>query len=432
MSDSFDASTQAVALPPQSTPGLETELLMQRSATVARRLAISRSRERSRGLHSMARSLSDAIDEILEANTLDLEACQDMAVPTLIKSWLKLTPERLEVAAQMLEDLADLSDPMQQIPQALQFPSVGQSYVQLIPLGVIALVSEAFPELVAIAAGLCLKTGNSLVVRGSSEASHSNVALVAALRLGLETAGLEEDAVLLLPTDEGSSLKQVVTQDQYLNLVIPYGRPSFVQQVIRQATAPVLRTGMGNCYLYWGATGRLDTVRRMILDSHQGQPDAVNAVEKVLVHRATNFSGLQMLWSELREKGFEVRAEAELVGQFAELTSVLDGEWGQPYLQRVVAFRWVDSLEEAIAWINTHSSGHADCIVTESYSESRLFALGVDSATAHINTSPRFYRNPKHGSDLALGMSNQKGHRRGRIGLETLTTVKQIILGSDD
>jgi glutamate-5-semialdehyde dehydrogenase len=204
-----------------------------------------------------------------------------------------------------------------------------------------------------------------------------------------------------------------------------------VEQVMQQSTAPVLRSAMGNCYLYWSATGSLDMVRWVVLDSHASEPDPVNAIEKILINRNQKPSSLAILWNSLKEKGFQLRGDAELVAEFPEqLTLVSDSEWNQAYLDKSVAFKVVDSIEAAIAWINQYSSRHADCLVTESYQESRQFALGVDSASVYINSSPRFSRNPKRGDSVFLGMSNQKGYRRGMISLEALTTLKQVVQGN--
>jgi glutamate-5-semialdehyde dehydrogenase len=378
----------------------------------------------------MAEALDKRLDAILEANTLDLEASREMAVPELILDWLKLTPERLQGAVRILQRLSELSDPIQQVLNTPYQVEQGQTYCQLMPLGVIALVYEAFPELGAIAAGLCIRTGNSLILKGGTEASHSNQVITETLRFALEDAGLPPDCLQLLPSDQGDSLRELIMQDQYVNLVIPYGRSNLVQQVIRQATVPVLKTAIGNCYLYWAPSGALDVARWMILDSHQSEPDPVNAIEKVLVHRDQDFTRLMLLWDNLREKGYALKGDPDLVASFPNLAVAESSEWNQPYLNRTIAFKMVDGLETAIAWINEHSSGHADCLATESYRESRQFALGINSAITYINASPRFFRNPKRGSPISLGMSNQKGHRRGLISLETLTTVKHVVQGN--
>lgn len=377
----------------------------------------------------MAQALKQSQNDILEANTLDLEASREMAVPDLILEWLKLTPERLQTAVQILLRLADLPDPIGRVRTATYQVDACQTYRQLMPLGVIALVYEALPELGAIAAGMCMKTANSLILRGGSEASQSNLMITQVLQGAIAEVGLPESCLELLPTDQGGAIRDLVIQDQWINLIIPYGRPSLVQQVVRQATAPVLKSAMGNCYLYWSTSGSLEAARGIILDSH-GWPDPVNAIEKVLIHRQQNRSSLLRLWTSLKEKGFAIRADQELVAEFPDVAGASDTEWSQPYLNKTISFKVVDSLKVAIAWINQFSSGHADCLVTESYQESRQFALEVHSATNYINASPRFYRNPKGGEAVFLGISNQRGHRRGLIGLDSLTTSKHITQGS--
>ena len=402
----------------------------RRAYQASLKLGITKGADRSRAVQAMAHSLKRSIDDILEANTLDLEASREMAVPDLILDWLKLTPERLHTTVDILQRLGELADPIRRVRSAEYQLEDSQTYWQLMPLGVIALVYEAFPELGAIAAGLCIKTGNSLILKGGSEATHSNAAIAFALQSALEETGMPVGCLELLAAEQGVVLRDLVTQDQYLNLVIPYGRPKLVEQVVRQSTAPVLKSAMGNCYLYWSVSGSLDMARWMILDSHQSEPDPVNAIEKVLIHRTAKPSSLVILWNSLKEKGFEIRGDAELVEAFGDLKLAVDTEWNQAYLDKTVAFKLVDSLEAGITWINQYSSGHADCIVTESYQESRHFALGVNSASTYINASPRFSRNPSRGDSVFLGMSNQRGHRRGLISLETLTTVKHIVQGN--
>lgn len=402
----------------------------QRAYQASAELATLKGIDRTQGIQAMAKALESSLEEILEANTLDLEMSREMAMPELIVEWLKLTPERLNTAIGILKRLSELSDPTLRTIDATYQIERSQTYCQLMPLGVIALIYEAFPELGAIAAGLCLKTGNSLILRGGSEASHTNAALYQTLQLALEDAGLPEGCLEALHADSGSSIKNLVTKDRYLNLVIPYGRPSLVKQVTNLATAPVLKSAMGNCYLYWSDSGDLDVARWAIIDSHASEPDPVNAIEKVLVSRLQKSTSLVRLFNSLKEQGFDLRGDSRLVEDYPEqLTLAETSEWGEAYLAKIVAFRMVEDIEEAIAWINRYSSGHADCLVTESYHESHLFARRIDSALVYINTSPRFCRNPKSGDSVFLGMSNQKGHRRGLVGLETLTTLKQVVQG---
>jgi glutamate-5-semialdehyde dehydrogenase len=277
---------------------------------------------------------------------------------------------------------------------------------------------------------MCLKTGNSLITRGCSTASNSNQTIAGLLKKALVASDLPVSSIETVFPDSGISVQELVTQDRYLNLVIPYGRPSLVQQVAEKATATVLKTSIGNCYLYWSLSGDLELIRQVIVDSHDSEPDAVNAIEKVLVNKNLKSSALESLFHNLQQQGFSLRGDEILVEKFPEYLKIMQPEeWKKPYLNKKVAFRYIDNLPQTIAWINRYSSGHADCIVTESYQEGRLFAQGVDSALVYVNTSPKFSRNPEGGNDVFLGMSNQKGYRQGLIGVESFTTIKQIVQG---
>ncbi|MFM6024917.1 MAG: aldehyde dehydrogenase family protein, partial [Dolichospermum sp.] len=255
----------------------------ERAFQASLKLGITKGTDRSRAVLAMAQAMERDFDEILEANTLDLEASREMAVPELILDWLRLTPSRLENAVKILQRLGELSDPLRRVRTADYQQEDSQTYTQLMPLGVIAFIYEAFPDLGAIAAGFCLKTGNSIILKGSTEASHSNKAIANALQTAITKVGLPAGCVELITTEHGASVRDLVTQDQYLSLVIPYGRTSLIQQVVRQATCPVLKSAMGNCYLYWSVNSSLEMVRWMIIDSHESEPDPVNAIEKVLI-----------------------------------------------------------------------------------------------------------------------------------------------------
>jgi glutamate-5-semialdehyde dehydrogenase len=407
-----------------------TLAIVKRAHSAFRQLTTASGAARRQGILAMARSIQHSFDAILEANTLDLEMSREMAIQELMIDWLKLTPERLEITVKILKQLAKTADPTKKLINSPYQLEPSQTYCQLMPLGVIALVYEAFPELAAIAAGMCLKTGNSLILRGCSSASNSNLVLGRILQEALEEAKLPIGSLEVISSDQRVAIQDLVSQNQYLNLIIPYGRPSLIQQVTQQATVPILRAAMGNCYLYWSSSGDLELVRQIVLDSHKSEPDPVNAIEKVLIQADKKSSSLVSLFNSLQEEGFKLRGEAQLVKEFPEfLKPVNPTEWIQPYLNKIIAFKLVDSLSEAIDWINRYSSGHADCLVTESYLESRQFAREVDSALVYINASPRFSRNPNSGEAVFLGMSNQKGYRRGFISLESFTTVKQIVQG---
>lgn len=407
-----------------------TLIAVNKAFQASKKLALAPSQVRRQSLNLLANTIEDSFNSILEANTLDLEMSREMAVSELTADWLKLTPERLENTVSIIKQLGRITDPTKRLVNAPYQLEFGQTYSQLKPLGTIALIYEAFPELSAIATGMCLKTGNSLILRGCTTASHTNQAISQTIKNALEESALPSSCVEVISPDMGSSIQDLVVQERNLDLIIPYGRPSLVQQITEQATAPVLRTAIGNCYLYWSASGKSELIKEMIIDSHKGTPDAVNAIEKVLVYGGIKPSYLTSLFVSLQKKGFELRGETELVKDFFEYLKPLKAsEWGRPYMKKTVAFGYVDDLSEAISWINRYSSGHADSIATESYQESRQFAGDVDSALIYINTSPRFERNPNCGEAIFLGMSNQKGYRQGLISLETFTTIKQVVQG---
>ena len=404
--------------------------IVKESQKAAAQLARIPGGKRRSGVRAIAEAIVSSFDEILEANTLDLEMSREMAVSEPIATWLKLTPERLETTVSILKQLSKSADPTRRLIDAPYQLEPSQTYCQRIPLGTIALIYEAFPELAAITAGMCLKTGNSLITRGCNIASNSNQTIAAIMKRALATTDLPLSSIEAISPDLGTSVQELVTQDRYLNLIIPYGRPSLVQQVAEKATATVLRTTIGNCYLYWSVSGSLELTRQVIIDSHNSEPDAVNAIEKVLVNRDVKPSILRSLFNTLQQQGFTLRGDVILADEFPEYLKLIQPEeWYRPYLDKIVTFRFVDSLAQAVFWINRYSSGHADCIVTESYQESRQFVQGIDSALVYINTSPKFSRNPEGAEDIFLGMSNQKGYRQGLISVETFTTVKQVVQG---
>ncbi len=407
-----------------------TLTIAKHSYQASRQLAMASGASRRKAVVALAKNIEASFDQILEANTLDLEMSREMAVSELMLEWLKLTPERLEMASAILQQLAKSADLTRRLINAPYQLEPGQSYSQLMPLGTIALIYEAFPELALIITGMCLKTGNGLILRGCTTASNSNLILSQIIQESLIESDLPPQCIEVIFPETGSSVEELVVQDRYINLIIPYGRPSLVRKVTEKATAPVLATAIGNCYLYWSTSGDLDLVRHAIIDSHKGQPDAVNAIEKVLVDSSKKSSSLISLFTSLQEKGFELRGETQLCQEFPEyLQPMQASEWGKPYLGKIVSFRSIDKLTDAISWINRYSSGHADCLITESYQESRHFIQNINSALVYINASPRFSRNPNCGESVFLGMSNQKGYRQGLIGLETFTTLKQVVQG---
>lgn len=376
----------------------------------------------SSALLAMGTALGQRQDDILEANTLDLEISRDMAVPDLVVDWLKLTPERVQTAATVCHRLADVGTGF-----LFADGAAGSAYYHTRPVGIVGFIYEAFPDLGAIAAALCIRTGNALVLRGGSEASHTNQIIASILCSSLENVGLSPDLILPVASTDISRLDIAKCPD--IDLIIPHGRPSLVDQIIRAASVRVVPSRIGNCYLYWDASGSLERVYQMIVDSHSGAPDAVNRIEKVLLHESHDENAVTRLWNRLQEDGFEIRADKS-TAQLYSLVTAESSDWSEAYLAKTIAFRQVEDTTAALSWINTYSSGHADSIVTVDYSESRKFVAGCRSASVYINASPLFVRNAKQTGEIALGISDYKGAAGGLIGLSVMRDRQRIFHGS--
>ncbi len=381
-------------------------------------------------LKELVSTLQVQQDTILEANTLDLETMRDLAVADLALQWLKLTPERLSIVRQFIELLIGLPDPLQMRSGTVANSLYGLSGFRVLPQGVVCGLYEFLPEFPILLASLCLKTGNSLVIRGNAENTHTHQLWGNILSAILAKGNVDPRCFYSFPSDRSITSKDLTANDLAINLVIPYGRPSFIQDIVKQRTVPVLAPVMGNCYLFWSASGSSDLVRSIILDSHVGLPDAVNAIEKVLITSNINFSLLNVLFNHLREKGFILKGDETLAAEFPDLTMVESSEWSQPYLNKTVAFKVVDSMDEGIQWINRHSSGHGDGLVTEAYRESQQFILGITSSAVFINTSSRFSRlTSGPNGTIALGMLGRKSVNQGAISIEMFLKRSQIVQG---
>ncbi len=382
----------------------------------------------------LVRSGADALKkyrlDILEANTLDLEASREMSIPELITTWLRLTPDRLQTAIDCLYQLADLPSPLSQRSSPVGF--------KRIPIGTVALIYEAIPELSIIAAGMCWKAGNALILKGGSEVTHTQNTIGEILQEVLKKYDLPPATLQEVP--KGTAVKDILTQEKYLRLVIPYGRPSYVQQILKQSTVAVLPSAMGNCYLYVSPSGNLDKALDMILQSRYQAPDPVSAIEKVILHRSwlenQSFPRflLQLHQKKLRLKGCELtRGAAWQLGDPFDNLIVPEDKWHHSYLDNTLALKIVDHLEEAITWINLYSSGHCDVILTDSLKESQAFANQVNSSIIYINHFIPFKRSHQSAYfSVALGMTSIKsrgGFRSpGLIDVEALTMTKRVFV----
>ena len=380
------------------------------------------SQDRDRALGAIATAFSQNHQLLLEANTLDLEAfqmrCTESGVAeahSVPLDWFRLTKEQINRWIGALEAMAGLPDPLRQMAG---FYSPRQCY--WMPIGSLGLAYEGLPEVAAMAIGMSLKTANRLTLRSSSDSVHTHEAIVQLCQETLQDCGFPDDTVVSESGDKAWSSS--------VQLWIAYGRPEWRSQVRASVTGTVLESAIGNCYLYWAASGAVDCVREMLLASHRGEPDAVNAIEAVLVHPQHRESSLVRLWSDLRSKGFEIYGDAEMVLEFAEVLLLPEADWGRASFRKRIAFRRVADVDEAIAVMNTHSSGHADAIVTESYSASQQFIQQVRSTALYLNAAPRFQRCRMAEGDVVLGTTGRSGF--GAIRMQSLLTPKRVIYGS--
>ncbi|HEY9826296.1 MAG TPA: gamma-glutamyl-phosphate reductase, partial [Stenomitos sp.] len=367
---------------------------------------------------------------ILEANTLDLETTRDLAISNLGLQWLKLNPERLTAVRQFIELLIGLPDPLQVRSGTVANAVYSWNGVRVMPQGVVCGLYEFLPEFPALLASLCLKTGNSVLIRSGAETSHTHQLVSGLIQSAIQKAKLDPRCFFSIPGDRVISAKDLIAASLPIDLIIPYGRPSFIQDIVSQSETSTIAPVLGNCYLFWPSSGSSDLVRTIILDSHMGNPDAVNAIEKVLITPNTNVSLLNVVFNYLREKGFTLKGDATLLADFPDLQPTAEEEWSKPYLSKTVAFKMVHSISEGIQWINHHSSGQADGLVTDSYRESQQFVLGINCAMAFINASPRFSRLTSGAmGNVALGMTGRGALYQGAIGVEMLLRRSQVMHG---
>lgn len=411
--------------PLNSSVNLATIAQQSKQASLA--LVEMGAERRSDILKHLSSLVAERKDDILEANTLDLEASREMAVPDLMLDWLRLTPERIQNLVNILRGLADAPDPLQELLDG-HYPILNaHSYGHRMPLGVIALVYESFPEFGTITAGLCLKSGNALILKGGSEASYSNQALTRIIHEVLANRAAPVDCIHLLPTDQNDITRDLITLTPHIQLLIPYGRPNLIQRVIKRATVPVLPTSIGNCCLYCAKDAPIDMVLHMITDSSKGEPDAVNAIDKVLIHQDYPEHRVIQLVETLREQNYTILGDQGLSERFGLDQADLN-DWSQSFVGNVVLCKYIESGQDAIQWINQYSATHASCIATHSLSESTLFRQQIMCATVYINVSPRFHRYPSGGA-ISLGMSVANSQGGGPIMAHHLTAPKRIAYG---
>jgi glutamate-5-semialdehyde dehydrogenase len=382
-------------------------------------------------LEATARLLGERISEILEANAADLADERAAGLTQALRDRLTLTGDRVAAMAEGVRAVASLDDPIGEELEAKTLDS-GLALRKLrVPLGVVAVVYEARPNVTIDCAALTIKSGNAIVLRGSSYAERSNGALAAVVREALAEAGLPEDTVLLLASGDRDELKDLATQDGTVDLLIPRGGEGLKNALKDVATVPVIYAAAGNCHVYVHAEADLEMARRIALNAKTQRPGVCNAAETLLVDAAIAADFLPAALAELRDAGVELVGDerARQLASGVEVGVASEADWDTEYLDLKLAVAVVDSLEDAIDRVNAHGTGHSEAIVTASEQASRAFTAGVDAAVVYTNASTRFTDGFEFGMGAEIGNSTQKLHARGPIGLRELTTYKYVVHG---
>jgi glutamate-5-semialdehyde dehydrogenase len=400
----------------------------------ARGLAALDSHTKNAALHAIAAALEERTPEILEANERDMEAGREDGLSSALLDRLALDAGRVRDMADGVRAIAALADPVGEVIDGFRLPNGLDVRKLRVPLGVVAVVYEARPNVTIDAAALCLKSGNAIVLRGSSSAAHSNAVLAGVAADAAEAAGAPAGSIVLVSGGGREELAELATQNGVVDLLIPRGGEGLKAALKDVATVPVIYAASGNCHVYVDASADLDAAERIILNAKIQRPGVCNAAETLLVHADAAPAFVPRALRALRRAGVELRVDGrthalagdELAGELQDAT---EEDWDTEYLALVLAVRVVDSVEEAIEHVNAHGSGHSEAILTGDVDAARAFERGVDAACVYVNASTRFTDGGQFGMGAEIGNSTQKLHARGPIGLRELCTFKYVVQG---
>lgn len=409
---------------------MKLEEIGSRAKEVSRVLNNLGSTPKNEGLKAVAQALLDGKDKILEANQKDVQAALAKGMNPGLVDRLSLNDARIQAMAEGLLQVASLDDPVGEVISMKPRPNgllIGQKRV---PLGVIGMIYEARPNVTADAFGLCFKSGNAVILKGGSDALESNKAIVVQIREGLKSAGLPEDAVQLIESTDREVTRQFMRLNDYLDVLIPRGSAGLIRSVVENSTVPVIETGTGNCHIFVDESADLDMALNIIFNAKTQRIGVCNACESLVVHRAVAEEFLPLLKARLDEKQVEIRADKEACAMVDGFVPAAEEDWGREYLDYILSLKLVDSIDEAIAHINRYNTKHSEAIITSDYANAQRFLNEIDAAAVYVNASTRFTDGFEFGFGAEIGISTQKLHARGPMGLKELTTTKYIIYGN--
>ncbi|MFN8200064.1 MAG: glutamate-5-semialdehyde dehydrogenase [Nakamurella multipartita] len=418
-----------------SVPATREEVLAsaRRARVAAAELAVATRAIKDGALRAMADAVLDRREEILRANALDVEAAVAAATPDSLVDRLRLTASRVEAMAAGLRELAGLPDPVGTVVRGSVLPNGLELQQVRVPMGVVAIIYEARPNVTVDAAGIALKSGNAALLRGSASAHESNKVLVAILSAAAAAAGLPADAVQLVPGTDRESVTHLMTARGLVDVIIPRGGAGLIAAVVNGSTVPVIETGVGNCHVYVDATADHTMALQILVNSKARRPSVCNAAETLLVHADAAPTFVPLAVAALREAGVVVHADAavrELVGDVPGVVPATDEDFDTEFLSLDIAAAVVPDIDAAIAHITAHGTGHTEAIVTSTLAAAQRFTARVDAAAVMVNASTAFTDGGEFGFGAEIGISTQKLHARGPMGLAELTSTKYVVTGT--
>ena len=412
---------------------MDIQALVESKARAARTaasvLALTPTKVKNEALLQMARGLEEKAAPLIETNRADVERARGSGVPRAFLDRLTLTEPRIQAMAQGLREIAALPDPVGAVVDAWRRPNGLDISRVRVPLGVIGFIYESRPNVTADAAGLCVKSGNAVILRGGSEAIESNALIAAILAKALDKAGAPADAIQFVDTTDREAVGVLLTLDGLVDLVIPRGGEDFVRWVAQHSRVPVLKHDKGLVHVYVDAAADLDMAAAIVMNAKAQRPSVCNALETLLVHRDVAARFLPAVGARLAEAGVEVRGCAETRRLYPQARAASDRDWDEEYLDLIVAVRVVPDLEAALAHIKRHGSGLAEAIVTNDLSHARRFTREVDAAAVLVNASTRLVDGHEFGMGAEMGISTSRVHARGPVGVTELTTTKFVVQG---
>lgn len=399
-----------------------------RARTASTELALATRAVKDTALEAMADALLADSEQILRANAADIDRAASSGTPEHLLDRLRLDAARLGAMAQGLRDVAGLPDPVGEVLRGSTLANGLRLRQVRVPFGVVGIIYEARPNVTADAAGICLKSGNAVLLRGSSSAWESNTAIVATLRRAAEASGLPADVVQLVPGEGHESVKELMRARGLVDVLIPRGGAGLIASVVEESTVPVIETGVGNCHVYVDSAADLDMAERIILNAKTHRTSVCNAAESLLVHESVAGEFVPRIVAALQDAGVTVHGD-DVFAREDGVVPATDEDWGTEYLALEISAAVVPSLDAAIAHIREHSSAHSDAIVTDSQASAQRFVAAVDSAAVLVNASTRFTDGREFGFGAEIGISTQKLHARGPMGLPEMTSTKYVVTG---